>query len=64
MNAGLLNRLLPQLHETLPLDAIKADRNLVGLSKTEINEETMQCVREWLTLLSKVDAKKINLFSN
>jgi hypothetical protein len=62
MNAGLLNRLLPQLDETLPLDAIKAERNVVGLSKTEINEETMQCVGEWLTLLSKVDKEDKFIF--
>lgn len=54
-NEGLLNRLLPQLAENLPLDTINAERNLEGLSKAEINQQTMSTVKKWLNFYSKTD---------
>lgn len=48
LNSGLLNRLLPQLDLELRLDGIPADRNVVGLSKTEVNALTVKSVKEWI----------------
>lgn len=55
LNEGLLNRLLPQLDKNLPVDVIKADRKLDGLSKKDINDEAVHCVKQWIKDRNKVD---------
>lgn len=48
LNSGLLNRLLPLLDLKLPVDTIVAEKKKKGLSKTEVNSQTVECVKEWL----------------